>query len=224
VIKRIAPYLFRLFLVLLIAGGLVIGASQLLIELYLQPRLYPAEEAPTAPVAIVFGAGLRRDGSPSPVLRSRIDTAVDLYFSGKVSKLLMSGDNRFLDYNEPGAMSDYAISLGVPPEDIVQDFAGRRTYDTCFRAKAVFEVQQAILVTQRYHLSRAVYTCGALGLEASGVSANQNQFRSPMLGYWRMREVLATVVALWELWVTHPVPVLGTPEPIIGSLQLTAHV
>jgi hypothetical protein len=118
-----------LILIITLAGGVLLPASQLLIQLTLQPRLYTVDDAPQAPVAIVFGAGLRRDGAPSPVLRGRVETAVQLYLSGKASKLLMSGDNRFVDYNEPGAMTDYAISLAFQPKISFQDFAvGVPTY------------------------------------------------------------------------------------------------
>ena len=114
--------------------------------------------APSAPVAIVFGAGVRGDGRLSPMLRDRMDTAVALYRAGKVRKLLVSGDNRFVDYNEPGAMYDYAVAAGVPPADVVRDYAGRRTYDTCYRAGVIFGVTDALLVTQRFHLPpRAVH-------------------------------------------------------------------
>ena len=85
-----------------------------------------------APVAIVFGAGVRADGRLTPMLQDRVDTAIALYRAGKVRKLLMSGDNRTLEYNEPGRMYDYAVAQGVPPEDVVRDYAGRRTYDTCY--------------------------------------------------------------------------------------------
>ena len=112
--------------------------------------------------------GLWRNGTPTPVLQDRIETAADLYFAGKVEKLLMSGDNRFIYYNEPGAMREYAISLGVPEEDIVLDYAGRRTYDTCYRAKAIFGLEKAILVTQAFHMPRALYTCNQLGVESPG--------------------------------------------------------
>ena len=100
-----------------------------------------------------------------------MDTAAQLYFSGKVEKLLMSGDNRFVDYNEPEAMRQYARSLGVPEEAIVLDYAGRRTYDTCYRARDIFGVQSAILVTQNFHLPRALFTCNALGIRATGVES-----------------------------------------------------
>ncbi len=85
------------------------------------------------------------DGSPSSVLKDRVATAADLYNSGKINKILMSGDNRYLNYNEPGAMKAYALELGIPEYDIVLDYAGRRTYDTCYRAKEIFQLSSAIL-------------------------------------------------------------------------------
>ena len=126
--------------------------------------IHELDVAPAAPVAIVFGAGVRTDGRLSPMLRDRMDTAITLYQAGKVRKLLVSGDNRFVEYNEPAAMYDYAVARGVPPDDVVRDYAGRRTYDTCYRANAIFGVTDALLVTQRFHLPRALFTCRNLGL------------------------------------------------------------
>ncbi|HEX7557514.1 MAG TPA: ElyC/SanA/YdcF family protein, partial [Leptolinea sp.] len=122
-------------------------------------KIFPLSIAPKGKIAIVFGAGLYRDGSPSAILKDRVQTAAELYKAGKIEKILMSGDNSYINYNEPGAMQKYAIQLGVPQEAIVLDFAGRRTYDTCFRAKAIFGVSEATLVTQDYHLPRALFTC-----------------------------------------------------------------
>jgi SanA protein len=185
--------------------------------LYAWPRLHDVTDAPSQQVAIVFGAGLRRDGSPSPVLRDRIDTAAELYFSGKVEKLLMSGDNRWEDYNEPGAMQSYAIELGIPAEDIVLDFAGRRTYDTCYRARHIFQIESATLVTQGFHLPRALYLCNMLGLPSTGVSADQRNYRQRTMFFWNLRETAATLVAIWEVHVSQPLPVLGEPEPIFSQ-------
>jgi SanA protein len=128
----------------------------------------------------------------------------------------MSGDNRFVDYNEPGAMREYALGLGVPEEDIVLDFAGRRTYDTCYRAREIFGLEQAILVTQAFHLPRALYTCNHLGVEGVGVPADLRDYRREAQFYWQGRETPATLVALWEIHVTRPLPVLGEPEPIFA--------
>jgi vancomycin permeability regulator SanA len=114
-----------------IGFGLVVILLPRTTALFSFTQLYSVENAPAMPVAIVFGAGLWRDCTPTTVLRDRIETAAALFFSGKVEKILMSGDNRFLYYNEPGAMRDYALSLDVPESAIVLDYAGRRTYDTC---------------------------------------------------------------------------------------------
>jgi SanA protein len=200
--------------ILFLSGLFFLILATLIAGVYSRPKIFSVENAPAVPVAVVFGAGLMRDGSPTPILRDRVATAADLYFSGKVEKLLMSGDNRFVDYNEPGSMRDYAISLGVPEKDIVVDYAGRRTYDTCYRAHYIFGLQRAVLVSQEYHLSRAVITCSALGIETYGVKADRREYRLSSYNYWRAREMPATLVALWEVWVAHPVPVLGTPEPI----------
>jgi SanA protein len=213
--SRLWHRLVRLGLYLILAVALILGIPWIIINLYANPRIYSASQAPARRVAIVFGAGLQRDGTPSPVLRDRVATAVDLYFAGKVEKILMSGDNRFLDYNEPGAMLKYALDLGIPREDIVLDYAGRRTYDTCYRAQAIFGVTDAVLVTQAFHLPRAVFTCNALGLSAEGVIADRRKYITGA----NIREIPAVAVALWDVWIGHPLPVLGNPEPIFGNLQ-----
>jgi len=206
--------IIRSVIFLLSAGVVALLIPRLVTVLYALPRIYSTEQVPERPVAIVFGAGLWWDGSPSPVLRDRVATAAQLYFTGKVKKLLMSGDNRFLDYNEPGAMRDFALKLGVPEEDIVLDFAGRRTYDTCYRAREIFGLEQAILVTQAFHLPRALYTCNQLGLRAIGVPADLRGYRRGAQLYWLGREIPATLMALLEVHITRPLPVLGEPEPI----------
>jgi len=211
-----------------IAIILGLGIPNMIAEWYARARQFQVEQAPSAPVAIVFGAGLTRDGQPSPVLRDRVATAVQLYFDGKVQKILMSGDNRFVDYNEPGAMKRYALSLGVPEADIVLDYAGRRTYDTCYRARHIFGVREAILVTQRFHLPRAIFTCNGLGVDSVGVIADQRTYSQYAHRFWRIREIPATAMAFVDVFITRPLPVLGEPEPIFGvndesSLQEQAH-
>ena len=126
----------------------------------------------------------------------------------------MSGDNRFDYYNEPESMRQYALSLGVPPDVIALDYAGRRTYDTCYRAKAIFGVESALLVSQKFHLPRALFLCNTLGLQAEGVAADQRRYRSRALLIWNFREQLATIGAFVDLYVSNPLPVLGDPEPL----------
>lgn len=176
--------------------------------------IYSVDAVPDYKVAIVFGAGLNRIGQPTTVLRDRVEVAVSLYKKGKVERLLFSGDNRTDNYNEPLAMQNYAINLGVPKEAIVLDFGGRRTYDTCYRAKAIFVVDEAILVTQSFHLARALYTCKKLGIKAAGVPSDIHPYRKVTLFYWNIRETMATINALIDLKITHPKPVLGNPQPI----------
>ncbi len=203
--------MFNVILLFLFAA--LIG-SRIFTELLAKGKIYSIEDAPSEPVAIVFGAGLTRSGQPTPVLRDRVRTAADLYFAGKVEKLLMSGDNRTVSYNEPAAMRDFAISLGVPEEDIVLDYAGRRTYDTCYRARDIFGVQNAALVTQQFHLPRALFLCDQMGVNALGVAADQREYRKSSLLMWQIREIPATLTALWDIWVRRPLPVLGKQEPI----------
>ncbi len=212
-------FFLKILLYLSLAGMLGLVIPRLVTAIYAAGHIFSVEDVPSRPVAIVFGAGLTRDGYPTAVLRDRVETAASLYLNGKVQKLLMSGDNRFVDYNEPEAMRQYAISLGVPDKDIVLDYAGRRTYDTCYRARAIFGVDQAILVTQAFHMPRALYTCNALGLNAIGVESNNNTYLKRSLIFWNVRELGATVTALIDVHITHPLPVLGNPEPIFPSAQ-----
>jgi vancomycin permeability regulator SanA len=212
--KHILKRIWQLLRGLLTLGVLAFALPRLITALYAATRLYAVQDAPAQPVAIVFGAGLWRDGSPTPVLRDRVATAADLYFAGKVEKILMSGDNRFVEYNEPEAMRQYALKLGVPDAAIVLDYAGRRTYDTCYRARDIFGVRQAILVTQDFHLPRALYICSALGIDTVGVSADRRDYRRLTYFYWSLRELPATLSALVDVHITRPLPVLGQPEPI----------
>lgn len=213
-LKRIWKFIRKLLLVLAALGLLVLTLPRLVTIIYSWTRVYNVGTAPSERVAIVFGAGLTRDGYPTAILRDRVETAAQLYFSGKVQKLLMSGDNRSVNYNEPEAMRQYALRLGVPDEAIVLDYAGRRTYDTCYRAKVIFGLDSALLVTQGFHLPRALFLCNALGLKAAGVEANNAQYRRLSLLIWNVREQLAAVGALWDVYIEKPLPVLGNPEPI----------
>jgi vancomycin permeability regulator SanA len=219
VFKRLIKMTMTLAFILLGIAAAAVVIPRLVTAAYSLSRIYSTETSPTRPVAIVFGAGLRRDGTPTTVLRDRVETAVELYNQGKVSKLLMSGDNRFEYYNEPKAMRQYALQLGIPDEDIVMDYAGRRTYDTCYRAGAIFGVKKAVLVTQLFHLPRAIYTCNNLGVEAVGVKADRAYYRKITRFFWNVRELPATLTAMVEVHLTRPLPVLGEPEPIFPEVS-----
>ena len=127
------------------------------------------EDAPRAQAAIVLGARVYADGTPSPMLVDRLETGIKLYKMGKVKKLLLSGDHGQVEYDEVNVMLDYVLARGVPTEDVFTDHAGFDTYDTMYRAIDVFQVQSALIVTQEFHLARSVYTAQQLGLDAVGV-------------------------------------------------------
>jgi vancomycin permeability regulator SanA len=131
-------------------------------------------DAPSAPVAVVFGAGLR-DGKPSPYLAHRLDAAAELYRAGKIRVVLVTGDNSRTDYDEPDAMRAYLTSRGVPGDRIVSDFAGFDTWDSCVRAKRIFGVDRALLVSQGFHIRRALALCEAAGIDAYGVGVAERQ-------------------------------------------------
>lgn len=177
-----------------------------------------AASAPSKAAAIVFGAGYWPSGRLSDALADRMEAAIDLYRAGKVNKLLLTGDNRTADYNEPEAMAEYAQARGVPREDLVLDYAGRRTYDSCYRAGAIFGVERAVLVTQAFHLPRALYTCERLGLEVVGLAADR---RGYIRGSWyQLREVGALARAWFDLNLFRPVPVLGEQIPVDWSQRV----
>ncbi len=170
----------------------------------------PTEEPPR--VAIVLGARVWSDGSASSVLYDRVLTAVELYRAGRVKKLLMSGDNPTQDYDEPTAMKNTAMQLGVPEQDIVLDFAGRRTYDTCWRAKEIFEVKKAIIVTQEFHQARSLYFCNNLGVESIGITANRRKYLGERR--WAVREFFSRFGAWFEMNFYSFDSIGGNKEPI----------
>ena len=215
--KQIWKFVRNLIFALAAVGLLVLIVPRIITTTYGWTRTYTVTTAPTNRVAIVFGAGLTHDGQPTLILKDRVRTAAQLYLSGKVEKLLMSGDNQGITHDEPGAMRDYAVSLGVPSNDIVLDNSGDRTYDTCYRAKAIFGIDSALLVTQEFHLPRALFLCNMLGVQAVGVTADNYWYWPPLMLIWNIREQLAIVGAFWDVYIQKPLPVLGKPEPIFSE-------
>jgi SanA protein len=212
-LKRILKWIRRNILVLGAMALVAVLLPRLITGISAANQIYKESESPTERVAIIFGAGLRRDGTPTAMLRDRVLTGADLYFNGKIEKLLMSGDNRFENYNEPESMRQFALLAGVPDKAIVLDYAGRRTYDTCYRARVIFGVKSALLVTQKFHLPRALFLCNTLGLDATGVEASNCYWNgSPFM--WDIREQFATIAAFLDLYVSSPSPLLGDPEPL----------
>jgi len=188
---------------MLSAIALMIVALPLAARLYLwlrgAPRVYGRpEEVPPQPVALILGAGLRADGSPTAVLADRVRAGVELYRQGKVAALLLSGDGRSSPYyNEPEAMRRLALRLGVPERALWVDPEGVRTLASCRRAREVFGVARAVVVTQRFHLDRALWLCEAAGIEAVGLAADRSAY-GPRRLWWALREIPASLSALVE--------------------------
>jgi SanA protein len=154
------------------------------------------------------------------MLADRVITGVLLYKEKKVDKLLMTGDHGLVDYDEVNAMRVYAESLGVPAEDIFMDHAGFNTYESMYRAKDVFQVDSALIVTQRYHLPRAVYIARAFGLNAYGVGADRQLYAG--MEYYTFREALARGKAFLQVNLIRPEPrFLGAAIPIDGDGRAT---
>ena len=217
-LKKCFGFLLKAFIVISLLAGFFLGLPRLITQITAINKIEDdVSNLPEKKVAIVFGAGLNSDGSVTRVLRDRVDAAAAIYFEGKVEKILVSGDNRFEYYNEPGAMYEYAVSLGIPGEDIILDYAGRRTYDTCYRAKEIFGVDEAILVTQNFHLPRALFLCNNMDISTIGFNANMSYYLKSSRLVWNARELPATLVAVVNAWITHPIPVLGDKEPIFSE-------
>lgn len=163
-------------------------------------------------VAIVFGASVYGNGDLSPILEDRVDTAIELYRARKVDRILVSGDNRHVSYNEPKAMQEYLVTHAVAPQDVIVDYAGRSTYETCVRAKDVFGLKQAVLVSQGYHLPRALYIANSVELDVVGMAGDLRL--KPKVDYQSFREWAAEVKAYLNLNYFPPDVLLGNPQPI----------
>ena len=175
-------------------------------------RIYAmASRVPHCRVALVLGAGVKPDGRLSTQLEDRVKAGVKLYKAGVVEKLLMSGDNRVTHYNEPKRMCDYAIEHGVPSEDVAMDFAGRRTYDSIYRAKHIFGLKRFIIVSQRFHLDRALFLCDHVEVKGTGYAADVKGHRNLKV---EIRELAASVTALIDVYLREPRPVMGARERI----------
>ncbi|MDX1616035.1 MAG: ElyC/SanA/YdcF family protein [Candidatus Promineifilaceae bacterium] len=176
-----------------------------------EPSIYAVNHAPEKTTAVVFGAAVRH-GRLSTVLRDRMDTAIELYQRGQVGQILVSGAEYTDARSEPEAMRAYAMQRGVPQGVILSDPGGLRTYDTCYRARHLYDVESAILVTQAFHLPRALFTCNRLGISAVGTAADKRPYRAA--DWYEMRETAATLVALWDVVRREP------PLTLEASLSL----
>lgn len=197
------------FLFIAIATIVLFFVSQILVLRSAEGKIFSVADAPSVTVVIVPGASVLRSGQPSDILADRLLTAVDLYRAGKTRKFLLSGDHGRTDYDEVEAMRDYLLTQEIPDKDIVLDHAGFDTYDTMVRAREIFQLDSALIVSQSYHLPRAIFIGQNVGMEVYGVSADRQTYLK--IEYFRFRESLARVKAVLEV-IFHAAPkYLGEP-------------
>ncbi len=206
-------------IVVVLLGCLVLVTNLIIVRSADPHIVKSAADAPKATCAIVLGA-LVSNGAPSGPLADRLNTGIALYKAGKVQKLLLSGDHGTTTYDEVNVMRTYCLDRGVADQDIFMDHAGFDTYETMYRARDVFKVTDCLVVTQDFHLPRAVYIARRLGLNATGVRTAPWTYG----GEWRfsLREWPARVKAFFQVDVTHPKPkFLGPAIPITGDGRAT---
>jgi len=201
-----------LLLILIIANFVVIGNS----KRFLYENI---SEVPKCYTAIVLGAKVQQNGTPSDYLQDRLDMAIELYHNNKISRFLLSGDHGQTSYDEVNNMKAYLINHGINTEDIFLDHAGFDTYNTMVRAKIIFKVQDAIIVTQKFHLPRAVYIARSQGIEAFGIKADKRQYAA--MKSLKIREALSSVKAFTEVIINKSPKYLGEQIPITGDSKLS---
>ncbi|MBP2018992.1 SanA protein [Symbiobacterium terraclitae] len=202
-----------------VAGAVLLLAINALVYYQGRALIVAPGEARTAQAVLVLGAGVSPDGRVSPMLRDRLETALALYRAGKVEKFLLSGDHGRKDYDEVNAMRRYLEAQGVPPHHLFMDHAGFDTYDSLYRAAAIFQADDVIVVTQEFHLPRALWIATRLGLDAQGVAADRHRYRDERL--YAVREFAARVKAFGEVAIRRRPAFLGDPIPITGDGRAT---
>lgn len=172
-----------------------------------------------ADAIIVLGASVYPDGTPSGILQDRLDDGIALYFAGAAPKIIMSGDNGTESYNECWAMKQYAISQGVPSEDVFCDHAGFSTYETMYRARHVFGADCVVIATQTYHLYRAVYDAQGVGMEAIGVPSDYGEYVNQ--SWYDFREIFARTKDFFQVLFSVPSTFVGDPISLDQSGDVT---
>ncbi|MEA4945313.1 MAG: ElyC/SanA/YdcF family protein [Propionicimonas sp.] len=185
---------------LALAPGVLAGV----IHLASRHRIVAVEQLPTVPVGLVLGAEVHPGGRPSGFLRARLDMAVELYRRGRVEQLLVSGDGRSRFQDEPAAMRAYLVAHGVPEAAIGVDAEGLDTYASCARARDVFGLRRLVVVSQRYHLPRALAICRLLGIEAWGVGDTSVRLSRRAWSHGLRREVAANLKLVWDVVTRKP--------------------
>ena len=214
----------KLLLILIFAGLLSAGGINWFVvrrsgkEIQSLQKL-ASQKSRKADAVVVLGAKVRKDGSMSLMLKERVDLGIQAYKQGLADRIIMSGDHGTGGYDEVSTMKTYAIEKGVPSEHIFKDHAGFSTYETMYRAKDVFRAKSIIVVTQNYHLYRAVYDAGALGLEVKGIACDKAVYKGDKAR--KFREAIARVKDFGYTAVKPKPKYLGKAIPVSGNGNVT---
>ena len=204
-----------------LAVAAVVAATNAVTVLATKDRIVSAEAAASfgADAIVVLGASVYADGTPSGILQDRLADGIALYFAGAAPKIIMSGDNSTVSYNEVKAMKDYAVAQGVPSEDVFCDHAGFSTYESMYRAKHVFGAERIVVATQTYHLYRALYAASGLGLEAVGVPSDYREYAHQL--QYDVREIPARTKDFFKTLLRVPSTFVGDPISLDQSGDVT---
>lgn len=219
--KTLIKKLFIAIIILILIGLIALFVINGIVKSAADGRLLSIEEAASldADCILVLGAGVYSGGQPSPMLSDRLDYGIRLYENGAASKLLMSGDHGRVDYDEVNVMKEYAMERGVPSRDVFMDHAGFSTYESLYRARDIFEAESILIVTQEYHMYRALYIAERLGLEAYGVCSDPREYA--VQWYRDIREVAARAKDFIQC-IHMPEPTfLGEAIPVSGDGDVT---
>jgi len=212
--------IFRIGLLSLIIAGIVYFAVNKYIHHISKKYIYTSlENIPAKYTCIVLGAHVGNDGTPSSVLADRLDAALELYRYGKIKRFLLTGDHGRKNYDEVNNMKRYLMEKEVPQKDIFLDHAGFDTYNSMVRAKEIFLVKEAIIVTQEFHLSRSIYIAQKKGIDVCGYAAFID--KTTYLNYLEFRESIANLKAFWEMLINRKPKFGGTKIPITGDSRLS---
>lgn len=220
--KKTFRRLLTILLCLCILGLGIVTVINSTVKLSTRDQLLSTDEAiqqDDVDCILVLGCLVKADGRPSDMLQDRLQRGVELYHKGAAPKLLMSGDHGRVDYDEVATMKQYAIDSGIPSENIFMDHAGFSTYESIYRAKEIFQAEKILIVTQEYHLYRALYIANRLGLEAYGVSSDYRTYIGQAMRDFR--EMLARVKDFGTCIIKPKPTYLGEAIPIFGNGNLT---
>lgn len=210
-----------IFIILLVTLGAAFLTTNAYVERVGAQYIYSPQDVPEADTVLIMGAYVFPDGNLSVMLLDRVMTGYELYENGKAPKIIVSGDHGRQDYDEVNTMKNFIKSKGVAGQDIFMDHAGFSTYESLYRARDIFAVKKVIIVTQRYHLLRALFVARALGLEAYGVASDQHNY-GPVMTTYEIREMAARNKDFWMAKIFKPKPTfLGEVIPVTGDGGLT---